>query len=50
MTRRKLHLSIETLRTLTLAAAAATASRGTPCHSRRCSEGEPCNHSEETCP
>ncbi len=44
MTRRKLHLSTETLRALSLAA-----SRGAPCHTRRCSDGEPCNDSRETC-
>jgi hypothetical protein len=50
MIRRKLYLSTEVLRTLAFSPPAATASRGAPCHSRRCSDGEPCNDSRETCP
>ncbi len=50
MTRRKLHLSTETLRALSLVTAAATPSRGAPCHTCRCSEGAPCEGSRETCP
>lgn len=36
--------------TLSLVTTAATPSRGAPCHTRRCSDGEPCEGSREACP
>jgi hypothetical protein len=50
MTRRKLHLSTETLRALSLVPVNRNESRGRPCHTDWCSEGLPCERSRETCP
>lgn len=44
----RLRLATETLRFLALATA--DASRDRPCHSKRCSDGPPCDGSRETCP